>query len=75
MTLAYPNEVEAEGGLPGGYEQYRRARVTMLRSYCVVLLCERRQLKTVIGIGVDAHWTQTGRLGGSEDLMAIQVEE
>lgn len=75
MTLAYPTEVEAQGGLPGGYEQYRQARVTMLRSYCVVLLCEQRQLKTVVGIGVDAHWTQTGRLGGSEDLMAIQVDE
>lgn len=75
MTLVYPSEVEAQGGLPSGYAQYRQFRVTMLRSYCVVLLCEQRQLKTVIGVAVDAHWTQTGRLGGSEDLMAIQVDE
>jgi hypothetical protein len=75
MTLAYPTEVEAQGGLPGGYEQYRQARVTMLRSYCVVLLHEQRHIKTTIGIASDAHWSQTGRRGGSEDLMAIQVDE
>jgi hypothetical protein len=75
MTLAFPAELEAAGGLPGGYEQYRQARVTMLRSYCVVLLSEQRQIKTAIGIAVDAHWTQTGRRGGSEDLMAIQVDD
>jgi hypothetical protein len=75
MTLAYPTELEAEGGLPGGYEQYRQTRVTMLRSYCVVLLAEQRQIKTAIGVAVDAHWTQTGRRGGSEDLIAIQVDD
>jgi hypothetical protein len=75
MTLAFPTALEAEGGLPGGYEQYRQARVNMLKSYCVVLLSEQRQIKTAIGIAVDAHWTQTGRVGGSEDLMAIQVDD
>jgi hypothetical protein len=75
MTLAYPTQLEAEGGLPGGYEQYRQARVAMLRSYCVVLLAEQRKIKTAIGIAVDAHWTQTGRRGGSEDLMGIQVDD
>jgi hypothetical protein len=75
MTLAFPTELEAEGGLPGGYEQYRQARITMLRSYCVVLLSEQREIKTAIGIAMDAHWTQTGRRGGSEDLMAIQVDD
>ena len=75
MTLAFPTALEAEGGLPGGYEQYRQARVNMLKSYCVVLLSEQRQIKTAIGIAVDAHWTQTGRRGGSEDLMAIQFDD
>jgi hypothetical protein len=75
MILAFPTDLEALGGLPGGYEQYREARVNMLKSYCLVLLSEQRQLETAVGIAVDAHWSQTGRRGGSEDLMAIQVDD
>lgn len=75
MILAYPTELDAQGGLPRGYEQYREARASMLRAYCLVLLSEQRQLNTAVGFATDAHSTQTGRKGGSEDLMAIRVDE
>jgi hypothetical protein len=75
MILAYPTELEAAGGLPGGYEQYRETRARILEAYCLVLLSEQRRLKTAVGIAVDASSMKTGRRGGSEDLMAIQVDE
>jgi hypothetical protein len=75
MILAYPTGLDAADGLPRGYEQYREARASMLQAYCLVLLSEQRQLKTAVGIAVDASSMQTGRPGGSEDLVALRVDE
>jgi hypothetical protein len=75
MILAYPTELEKGGKLPGGYEQYRETRAHMIETYCMALLSDHPHLKTVVGIAVDASWIQAGKIGGSEDLMAIQVEE
>jgi hypothetical protein len=75
LILAYPSDLDKEGGLPGGYEQYRKARIQMLHSYCLTTLHRRPELKTAVGIAIDAHSSQTGRKGGSEDLMALQVSE
>lgn len=75
LILAYPKDLEDAGGLTEGYEQYRQARVQILEGYCLALLSDHRELKTAVGIAVDASFAQTGRRGGSEDLMAIQVDE
>jgi hypothetical protein len=75
MILAYPTELENEGGLEGGYEQYRLARAHMLDAYCINVLAEHRHLNIAVGIAIDASSLQTGRRGGSEDLMAIQIDE
>jgi hypothetical protein len=75
MVLAYPVELEKRGGLAGGYEQYRRARASTLEAYCSSLLYKHRELNTAVGIALDAHSSQTGRRGGSEDLMAIRIDE
>ncbi|THD50404.1 MAG: hypothetical protein E8A46_18370 [Bradyrhizobium sp.] len=74
MILAYPEELEKDGGLPGGYEQYRNARVAMLQAYCLVLLSEHRELNVAVGIALDARWTPKGSEGGSEDLIVLQVD-
>ncbi len=75
MILAYPTDLEERGGLPEGYEQYRRARVAMLHGYCLSALHKYRNYDTAVGIAIDASSKQTGRQGGSEDLMAIKVDE
>ena len=54
MILAYPTELEKEGKLPGGYEQYRETRARMIEVYCMALLSDHPHLKTVVGIAVDA---------------------
>ena len=46
----------------------------MLESYCFVLLSEHRNLNTAVGIAMDAHSSQTGRRGGSEDLFAMRID-
>lgn len=73
LVLAYPEHLE--GDLPGGYEQYRQARAAMLQAYCLVLLWKYRQIDTVVGVALDARWTEKGREGGSEDLIAVSVDE
>jgi hypothetical protein len=73
LVLAYPEHPENE--LSGGYEQYRQARAAMLQAYCIVLLGMYRQVHTVVGIALDAKWTMKGRKGGSEELMAVSVDE
>lgn len=75
MILAYPTDLEQRGGLEGGYEQYRRTRAKMLETYCSAVLHEHRELNTAVGIALDAHWSQTGRQGASEDLMAVRIDE
>jgi hypothetical protein len=75
MVLAYPVDHEASGGLKRGYEQYRETRAKMLEAYSLVVLHENRHLNTVVAIGMDAHSSQTGRKGGSEDLFAMRIDE
>lgn len=70
LILAYPTKFE----LKEGYEQYRRTRVSMLEAYCASVLYDNRHLKRMVGIGLDASSRITGRQGGSEDLMAIEID-
>jgi hypothetical protein len=71
LILAYPTHLE----LKGGYEQYRTARVHMLHAYCLHALSENRQIKRAVGIAIDASSRVTGRKGGSEDVLALEVRE
>ncbi len=71
LVLAYPADIE----LADGYAQYRRARFSMLEAYCYVVLLENRQFKRIVGIAVDASSRVTGREGGSEELVAVEVTE
>jgi len=71
MVLAYPTDIDLEGG----YQQYRRARATMLGAHCHAALYDNRNLKRMVGIAVDASSEVTGRTGGSEDLVAIEITE
>ena len=71
LVFAYPTDVE----LADGYSQYRRTRVAMLETYCYVALYENRQFKRMVGVATDASSRMTGRKGGSEDLIAIEIEE
>jgi hypothetical protein len=75
MVLAYPVDLEAHGGLERGYDQYRETRAALLEAYCLVILYENRHLNSVVAIGMDAHSSQTGRKGGSEDLFAMRIDE
>ena len=70
LILAYP-KIE----LKGGYEQYRKVRTNMLHAYCLFTLSENRQLERAIGLGFDASPKVTGRKGGSEDMLALEVPE
>jgi len=47
----------------------------MLETYCTAVLYKNRQLHTAVGIALDAHSSQTGRQGRSEDLIAVYVDE
>lgn len=69
MTLAYPEYLNDRGG----YEQYRKVRVSMLQSYCLSFLHDNRQFNKMVGIAMDA--SRPGRRGGSEDMLAVQVEQ
>jgi hypothetical protein len=71
LIVAYP----AHLNLAGGYEQYRKVRVNMLHAYCLRVFSDNRHLKRVVGIGFDASSTVTGRKGGSEDLLALEVSK
>ncbi len=71
LVLAYPKDFE----LADGYAQYRRTRVSILETYCYVALHENRQFKRVVGVAIDASSRVTGRQGGSEDLIAVEVAE
>ena len=71
LILAYPTRFE----LAGEYEQYRKVRANMLHAYCLCVLSENRHLKRVVGIAFDASSNVTGRAGGSEDIVAIEVHD
>ena len=70
MILAYPTKFE----LKEGYEQYRRTRVAILQTYCASVLYDHRGLKRMVGIAIDASSRVTGREGGSEDLVAFEID-
>jgi hypothetical protein len=63
------------GEAPGdAYTEYRKRRVVMLHVYCLNMLQVNRALKRAIGIGIDASSKVTGRMGGSEDFYALEVD-
>lgn len=70
LILAYPKIV-----LKDGYEQYRKVRANILHAYCLHTLHGNRGLKRAVGIGLDASSKVTGRKGGSEDMLALEVNE
>jgi hypothetical protein len=70
LILAYP-----KFPLKGGYEQYRRVRVNILHAYCLHTLYEHRSVTRVVGIALDASSKVTGRTGGSEDLIGLEIFE
>jgi hypothetical protein len=70
LILAYPRTFE----LKDGYEQYRRTRVNMLETYCASVLYDHRHLKRMVGVAIDASSKVTGRRGGSEDLVAYEID-
>src|SRR5262249_2098778 len=70
LILAYPKIT-----LKDGYEQYRKVRTNILHAYCLHTLYENRGLKRAVGIGLDASSKVTGRKGGSEDMLALEVTE
>ncbi len=69
LILKYPSFLDDKGG----YDQYRRARVTILETYGYAILQDHRSIETVVGIAIDGHDPSTEYKGGSEDLMALQV--
>jgi hypothetical protein len=71
LILAYPKGIT----LAGGYDQYRKVRTNMLHAYCLHALYEHRNLKRALGIGLDASKKVTGRDGGSEDMLVLEVGE
>jgi hypothetical protein len=70
LILAYPKTFE----LLEGYEQYRKVRAAMLEAYCASFLYDHRNLKRMVGVAVDASSRVTGRQGGSEDLVAYEID-
>ncbi|WP_291864774.1 hypothetical protein [Bradyrhizobium sp.] len=70
LILAYPKIK-----LAGGYDQYRKVRTNMLHAYCLFTLSENRQLTRIAGMGFGASPKVTGRQGGSEDMLALEVHE
>jgi hypothetical protein len=70
LILAYPKKP-----LKDGYEQYRKVRANILHAYCLHTLYENRGVKRAVGIGIDASSKVTGRKGGSEDMLALEVTQ
>lgn len=58
-----------------GYDYYREGRAAFLKAYCQVVLYQNRNLKRMVGIALDASSRVTGRKGGSEDLLMIEIPE
>jgi hypothetical protein len=57
-----------------GYERYRKYRGNVLEAYCLYTLRNNRGLKRALGIAMDASPKVTGRKGGSEDLIALEID-
>jgi hypothetical protein len=75
-AVAYTFLVLAHHGeAPGdAYSEYRERRRAILRGYALNILKDDRALKRAIGIGIDASPKVTGRVGGSEDFYAVEVD-
>lgn len=58
-----------------GYDAYREFRAGLLRAYCEVAMFRHRNLKRMVGIATDAPSKMTGKHGGSEDLMLVEISE
>lgn len=58
-----------------GYDKYREYRAGTLQAYCEAALYENRQLNRMLGIAVDASERVTGREGGSEDVLLLEINE
>ena len=57
-----------------GPDQYRHARVVMLRSYCQNLLLEYANLREVVGLGFDPKRNFSNGYGGSEDVVYAEQQ-
>ncbi len=68
LILAGPPTLE-------GYDQYRRYRAKLLEVYCLHILRNHRDLKRAVGIAMDASPKVTGRVGGSHDLIALEIDK
>jgi hypothetical protein len=71
LLLAYPDHLD----LSGGYEQYRRVRLAMLKAYALNLLRKNLFLKRVIGIATEPPSAYTGRIGSSEDMIFAEPDQ
>jgi hypothetical protein len=71
LILAYPKKIV----LTDGYDQYRKVRMNILHAYCLRVLHENRTLQRALGVAFDASPKVTGRTGGSEDILALEVPE
>lgn len=58
-----------------GYDEYRRVRSLQLYAYCLAALQANRGLRRMLGIAIDGPASLSGREGGSEDLLLLQVDE
>jgi hypothetical protein len=76
-TIGYVHLILAHHGKAPGkeYEEYRKRRLTMLQGYCFDMLKSSSRLKRAVGITMDASSKVTGRLGGSEDFFALEVDK
>jgi len=70
LILAY-----REAKFDGDYDLYRRYRKAMLEAYCLDVLDKYPDLKRSFAIGFDASPKVTGRKGGSEDIVALEIAE
>lgn len=70
VTLAAPNPLP-----PGGYDQYRFVRRTMMQIYAMDFLQKDRRLDCVVGIASEPASLPAGVTGRSEDLIYVGQQE
>lgn len=70
LILAHHGEAPSKA-----YDDYRKRRVTMLEGYCLNLLKNNPGLKRAVGVAIDASSKVTGRVGGTEDFYAVEVDK
>ena len=70
LILAHHGEASSKA-----YDEYRKRRVAMLEGYCFNMLKDNPRLKRTVGIAIDASSKVTGRVGGTEDFYALEVEK